>query len=101
MKQIVSINLGSSQDDYEFETEFLGQQFNIKRIGTNSDMEKAAALVLKWDSKADAIGIGNIKFPYAIGPKAIVKKHDNIIKTLGRENSDPCNFRQCTERCLF
>jgi predicted amino acid dehydrogenase len=89
VKQIVSINLGASRDDYEFETEFLGQQFNIKRIGVDSDMEKAARLVLKWDKKADAIGIGNVKFPYNIGPKALVSKHDNIIKTLGEKIQTP------------
>ncbi|MCK5684374.1 dehydrogenase, partial [bacterium] len=89
MKQIISINLGSSQDDYEFETEFLGQQFNIKRIGTNSDMEKAASLVLEWDSKADAIGIGNIKFPYNIGQKYVKKHHEDIIETLGDKIQTP------------
>ena len=89
MKQIVSINLGASKDDYEFETEFLGQQFNVKRIGVNGDMEKAASLVLKWDKKADAIGIGNIKFPYGIGPKSLVSKHDNTIKILGEKIQTP------------
>ena len=89
VKQIISINFGTSKDDYEFETEFLGQQFNIKRIGADSDMEKAAALVLKWDKRADAIGIGNIKFPYNIGPKSLTRKHDDTIKILGEKIQTP------------
>jgi len=89
VKQIISINLGTSKDDYEFETEFLGQQFNVKRIGVDSDMEKAASLVLKWDKKADAIGIGNIKFPYNIGPKSLIRKHDDTIKILGEKIETP------------
>ncbi len=89
MKQVISINFGNSKDDYEFETEFLGQQFNIRRIGVNSDMEKAASLVLQWDKKAHAIGIDNIKFPYSIGPKALVSKHDEKIKHLGEKIETP------------
>jgi len=89
VKQVISINFGNSKDDYEFETEFLGQQFNIRRIGVNSDMEKAASLVLQWDKKAHAIGIDNIKFPYSIGPKALVSKHDEKIKHLGEKIETP------------
>lgn len=89
MKQIVSISLGSARDDYEFETEFLGQEFNIKRIGVDGDMDKAAHLLLKWDKKADAMGIGNIKFPQAVGPGYLVKKHDDKIKRLGQQIQTP------------
>ena len=55
MKQIISISLGTSKNDYEFETEFLGQEFNIKRFGTDGDMDKAAEMLFEWDKEADAI----------------------------------------------
>ncbi|OQY07939.1 MAG: dehydrogenase [Desulfobacteraceae bacterium 4572_123] len=89
MKQIVSISLGDSKNDYEFETEFLGRDFKINRLGVDGDMEEAARLVLEWDKKADVIGIGNIKFPYGIGPRYLIRRHDDKIKSLGKRIQTP------------
>lgn len=89
MKKVVSISLGSGRDDYQFETEFLGQQFSIQRIGVNGDIEKAAIEVLKWDKKADAIGIGNVRFPYSIGPSSLTGKHDREIERLSQKIQTP------------
>lgn len=38
MKTVVSVSLGSSEYDYELETEFLGQPFRITRMGSDGDM---------------------------------------------------------------
>lgn len=89
MKQVVSISLGASANDYEFETEFLGQGFTISRIGTDGDLEKAAELLLAWDKKADAIGLGQVKFPYGIGPRYLIKKQANHLKELGGQIQTP------------
>ncbi|MBU1343266.1 MAG: dehydrogenase [Proteobacteria bacterium] len=89
MKQVISISLGASKDDYEFETEFLGRQFFVKRLGADGDMDRAAQMLLEWDRKADAIGIGNIKFPHAIASNFLTKKHDDKIKTLGKRIQTP------------
>ncbi|MCP4022965.1 MAG: dehydrogenase [Desulfobacteraceae bacterium] len=89
MKQVISVSLGTSRDDYAFETEFLGQQFLVRRIGTDGDKDKAAQLLLEWDNKADAIGIGNIKFPHAIAPRYLTQKHDDKIKRLGKRIQTP------------
>ncbi|MEA1968097.1 MAG: hypothetical protein U9N77_07745, partial [Thermodesulfobacteriota bacterium] len=78
-----------SNDDFEFETEFLGQDFNIKRFGVDGQIDKAAKMLLSWDKKADAIGIGNIKFPYSIGSKYFLKKHTNRIDDLGERIQTP------------
>ena len=75
VKQVISISLGLSEKDYQFETEFLGQDFIIKRFGTDGNMEKAAELLLKWDKDAEAIGLGNVKSPYGFGPRYLTKKH--------------------------
>ncbi|HDZ89421.1 MAG TPA: quinate 5-dehydrogenase, partial [Deltaproteobacteria bacterium] len=40
MKQIVSISLGPKSGDYEFDTEFLGHDFNVRRLGTDGDIDK-------------------------------------------------------------
>ena len=89
MKQIVSISFGSSSDNFEFETEFLGQEFNIKRFGVDGQMDKAAKMLLAWDKNADAIGIGNIKFPYTIGSKYFFKKHTTRLDELGKRIQTP------------
>lgn len=74
MKQIVSISLGSSSDDYEFETEFMGHDFRVRRIGTDGDVDKAADFIREWDYKVDAFGLGNVKFPYISDSKSMLKK---------------------------
>lgn len=89
MKKIVSINLGSSKNNYEFETEFLGQQFNIQRFGADGDMDKAATMLLQWDKEADAIGIGGVKFPYGMGPRYLKKKHHDKLNELAEKISTP------------
>ncbi len=88
MKQIVSISLGATKNDYEFETEFLGQNFNIKRLGTDGDLEKAAEMLLQWDKKADAIGIGGVR-PYGIGPRYLKKKNIDKLARLGTQIETP------------
>lgn len=89
MKQVVSISLGSSDRDYEFETEFLGQDFKIRRFGTNGDLEKAAKLLLRWDKEAEAIGLGHIQFPSGIGPRYLKKKQAYKLGELGAQIQTP------------
>jgi len=89
VKRVVSISLGASKDDYEFETEFLGQEFTISRIGTDGSREKAAEKLLEYDKEADTIGIGNIKFPHAIASNYLTRQHEDKIKTLGRRIQTP------------
>ncbi len=89
MKQVVSISLGPSAKDYEFKTEFLGHNFTVTRVGTDGDWEKAAKLLLRWDKKADAIGLGHIKFPYGIGPKYLTKRQHHYIEELGAQVQTP------------
>ena len=89
MKQVVSISLGSSVRDYEFDTEFLGQDFKIRRFGTDGDLEKAAKLLLRWDKEAEAIGLGHIKFPSGIGPRYLKKKQAHKLAELGAQIQTP------------
>jgi predicted amino acid dehydrogenase len=63
MKQVISISLGSSNNDYEFQTTFLGQKFTIKRIGTNGDYDRAVDLLVQLDAETDAFGLGSVKLP--------------------------------------
>ncbi len=63
MKQVISISLGSSANNYEFQSTFLGQKFKIRRIGTNGDYDKAIDLLIQLDAETDAFGLGSVKLP--------------------------------------
>ncbi len=60
MKHVVSVSLGSSRRDHSVETEFAGERFLIRRIGTDGDMKKAESLIKDLDGKVDAMGMGGI-----------------------------------------
>jgi hypothetical protein len=58
LKRVVSISLGSSKRDHCINTEILGEEFSIERIGTDGDKQKAIELIRSLDGKVDAIGMG-------------------------------------------
>lgn len=58
MKRVVSVSLGSSKGNKRFETEILGEPFEIERIGTDGDLQKFSRLFTELDGKVDALGIG-------------------------------------------
>jgi hypothetical protein len=60
MKRAVGISLGSAQRDKVVEVDLLGERVRIERIGTNGDVEKAAALYAELDGKVEAFGVGGI-----------------------------------------
>ena len=72
MKKIITVTLGSSKQDFEFKTEFLGQQFHVKRMGADMDTGKAWELMRRQQNNADAIGLGEISDHYQVGLRTIV-----------------------------
>ena len=58
MKKVVTVTLGSSKQDFEFETEFLGERFAVKRMGADGDHRKAWEMLRRQQASADAIGAG-------------------------------------------
>lgn len=60
MKKVVSVSLGSSSRDHKTTAVIMGEKFEIQRIGTDGDMDKAIALVKELDGKVDAFGMGGI-----------------------------------------
>jgi predicted amino acid dehydrogenase len=67
MKTIIGISLGSSAQDFAFETRFLGVPMRIERIGCDGSRAKAERLIRRWDGKADAIGLGLPQERWAVG----------------------------------
>jgi len=111
VKQIISISLGPSSGDYEFDTEFLGQDFNIKRFGTDGDIDKTVEMLLRWDKtvemllrwekRADAIGLGGMKFPDAIGSRGSTGKHTEKFDMLSSRIQTPVTMGRALRNVAY
>ena len=89
MKKILSISLGKSINDYSFETEFLGQDFHIQRIGTDGDLDKAARLLVENEGKVDMFGLGCFKFPPTLGTQNLKHGMDEQFSLLSQSVKTP------------
>jgi predicted amino acid dehydrogenase len=74
MKKVVTVTLGSSKLDYEFQTEFLGHTYTVRRMGADQDTGKAWELMRRQQATADAIGLGEISDHYQVGLRTIENK---------------------------
>ena len=74
MKKVVTISLGSSKQDFSFETDFLGHRFQVKRLGADDDTTKAWELMRRHQVTADAIGLGEIGDHWQVGQSTVVNK---------------------------
>lgn len=74
MKRVVSIGPGSSTRNKKVEVEFLGELFLIERIGTDGDLDRAAAMIAELDGEVAAFGLGGIDlYLIAGGRKYVVR----------------------------
>jgi len=60
IKEVVSVSIGSSKRDHEVVVELFGEQFRIRREGTDGDMDRAVARFKELDGKIAAFGLGGI-----------------------------------------
>ncbi len=74
MKKVVTVTLGSSKQDFSFKTKFLGQDFEITRLGADDDTGQAWELMRRHQATADAIGLGEIGDHYQVGLNSVVNK---------------------------
>ncbi len=74
MKKVVTVTLGSSKQDFEFKTKFLGQSFTVARMGADRDTGKAWELMRRQQATADAIGLGEIPDHYHVGLRTVMNK---------------------------
>jgi predicted amino acid dehydrogenase len=61
MKNVISISLGSTSQDFAFTTTLSGQRLRVQRLGTDGQVARATALIKQWDGRAEAIGLGVLK----------------------------------------
>ncbi|MBV8172204.1 MAG: quinate 5-dehydrogenase [Candidatus Eremiobacteraeota bacterium] len=69
MKKIVSVSLGSSTRDHRIEVDWLGEHFDINRIGFDGSLDRAIAKLRELDGTVDAIGLGGIDVYLYAGKK--------------------------------
>lgn len=62
MKKVLSISIGSSKRDHTATAEFLGVLFELSRVGTDGDLERALQLYRQYDGQVDAFGVGGAEF---------------------------------------
>ena len=74
MKKVVTVSLGSSKQDFSFETDFLGHHFQVRRMGADNDTGKAWELMRRQQANADAIGLGEIGDHWNVGQNTVVNK---------------------------
>lgn len=84
MKKIISISVGSSSRDHTTRINFLEEECEISRQGTDGDFEKAMQRYRELDGKVDAFGAGGVEFFLKVADKKYyfrdVKRIRNAIK---------------------
>jgi hypothetical protein len=60
VKKVVSVSLGSSSRDHRAVVTWMGEEFDISRVGTDGKLDAAIAMVRELDGTVDAIGLGGI-----------------------------------------
>ncbi len=74
MKKVISVTMGPSEQDHEFQTKFLGQDFTVQRLGADGDDGKAWELLRRHQADANAMGLGGVSDHYQVGSQTIVNK---------------------------
>ncbi len=74
MKKVVTVTLGSSKQDFAFETDFLGHRFGVQRLGADNDTGKAWELMRRAQATVNAVGLGEIGDHYQVGLRTVVNK---------------------------
>ncbi len=74
MKNVVTVSLGSSKQNFSFETDFLGHRFKVQRFGADDDTGKAWELMRRHQAHADAIGLGEVGDHWHVGQNTVINK---------------------------
>ena len=85
MKRVVSVSLGSSRRDKKTTATFLGETFQIDRIGTDGDTRKFRELLAGLDGQVDAICLGGMdRYVWSGGRRYEFREARNLIKGIDK-----------------
>ena len=85
MKKVVSVSLGPDSLDCRFRADFLGQKFQVQRIGTNGSVSSAADLIREQRDEVDAIGLGQVHDHYCVGTNYFSQQGTRKLEKLAGE----------------
>jgi predicted amino acid dehydrogenase len=74
MKKVITVTLGAEAQDFSFKTKFLGEDFQVTRMGAGNDTTKAWELLRRHQNFADAVGLGEIGDHYQVGLRTVTNK---------------------------
>ncbi len=86
-KEVVSISLGASSDDYELCTRMFSEEIHVRRFGTDGDVSRAGELVAQFDGLVDAIGLGGMNITFRVGRRTYV--HQQIQQVASAAQTTP------------
>jgi hypothetical protein len=69
MKRVVSVSLGSSKRNKTHAATILGEEFTIKRVGTDGDLAAFKRKFEELDGQVDALGVGGADIYVVVGEK--------------------------------
>ncbi|MBX3637533.1 MAG: saccharopine dehydrogenase NADP-binding domain-containing protein [Rubrivivax sp.] len=85
MKKVTTVSLGSSKQDFSFETDFLGHRFQVRRLGADDDIGRAWELMRRQQAEVDAIGLGEVGDHYHVGQDTRINKEtQRLLKVVTR-----------------
>jgi predicted amino acid dehydrogenase len=82
MKEIINLSLGSAIDNYDVEIKILDQNFRIKRLGVDFDLELLKQLITKYKNTADIFAISGFPAKVKIDGESIEHRTVKEIKDL-------------------
>ena len=80
MKNVVGISLGAGDQDFRFSARFLGQPFDVRRLGNERQHRQGREAAEALGQHADAIGLGVVKDGYTVGARRYVEKDSARMK---------------------
>lgn len=81
--RVYGVSLGSSSRDYAASVELAGIRFEICRLGTDGQVEKARTLIIKQAPKVDAIGLGGANLAYRLAGRCYPMKVGKLLAQAG------------------
>ncbi|MFO8112550.1 MAG: hypothetical protein R6T92_08590 [Desulfosalsimonadaceae bacterium] len=82
MKTIAAVDLKNGKKSADCRVRFFGEDFHIIYIDTGGDMDAAAEALEKWDGRADALALENIRFPSKIASESLPDQQGKKIAAL-------------------
>jgi len=90
MRRVISISVGTSKRDYEFQTKFLGKEITVKRIGCDGDMDELVERMYDWEGEVDVIGLAGVRFSSEIGlEQKLIRRRAAMLKELSTQLKVP------------